>query len=488
MFPRDVTTPGRTRRPGQPGRAANLTVGTVLAALLAPGPAALADEPGTLLLEDDFMHSSVTAAYVTGGRGFAPCLTAGEDATADPVPGCALPAGQRDPEGAGALRLTEASANQAGFLLYDRALPTKAGLDITFHQYQWGGTGADGISFFLTDGEHTLDAAGAYGASLGYHFSADTDGVAHALLGVGFDVHGNFPRLSNDPACGPAHIPGSPVPHSVTVRGPGHERSRYCLLGPVAAGPELDTPSPTRPAPVATRVVIDPPATPSLQVRVYLDGRLVTSVDQPDALRTAPTFKFGWAASTGGLNDVHEINFLAVQSVEPILPDLALSGAASPAPAESSAPVTLTVTADAASGPVPAHEPITITAAAPDAATVVGATGSGWDCSATTDVDVSCTHVSHAPLPPGSQLPPVTVTLERTISAPSGLSTLTATVTSASDDPVLDADNTAEVVVRWNPVAQPVDAGTVDASATPGPSPGPRRSSAPSRSSGRSRA
>ena len=54
-----------------------------------------------------------------------------------------------------ALRLTSASTQKAGGLLYGTPIPTEFGLDIAFHFSMWGGTGADGINFFLQKGTET---------------------------------------------------------------------------------------------------------------------------------------------------------------------------------------------------------------------------------------------------------------------------------------------------------------------------------------------
>jgi len=78
---------------------------------------------------------------------------------------------------------------------------------VTFDVWQYGGNPnygppADGVSFFLTDGEADLTHPGAFGGSLGYAKKQPTpniyptppfiDGVAHGYLGVGLDVLGNY--------------------------------------------------------------------------------------------------------------------------------------------------------------------------------------------------------------------------------------------------------------------------------------------------------
>ncbi|WP_136519721.1 tandem-95 repeat protein [Cellulomonas telluris] len=448
-----------------------LTVAVAAVGVTRPDAAAAAGT-GTVLLTDDFRSATtVASSYVVGGTNFTPCLTAGTSVTSTPVPGCA---GTPDPNGQGALRLTANLNNQAGFLLYDKALPTKAGLDITFNQYQWGGTLADGITFFLTDGRYTLSRAGAFGGSLGYHHQATgADGVAHALLGIGLDVYGNYTVETNDTArCTSAHVSRTLVKNSVAVRGPGNGKSGYCLLGPAVPTSKLNQRGDgrTRPAPVQVRIVVDPPTTtPDPKVAVYLDGDLITSVDQPAELAATPTFKFGWGASTGGQNDFHEINFLQVESVDPIRSDLALTASTTAVASGDTATVALTARTDAASGPVPAGEPVVLTSDAPAGTAYGTPSGTGWDCSASTPTRVSCARTSTTAVDPGTTLPTVTVPLTRTSVGSSGRSTVTATVTAASDDTTLAADNTASAEVRWNPVVSAVEAPATVASATPAP-------------------
>jgi len=75
-------------------------------------------------------------------------------------------------------RLTSADQDQASFLLISPDLPvdTAQGLSITFDFYSYGGTGGDGLSFFVLDGAAgTVTKAGGFGGSLGY--ANRTDGI-----------------------------------------------------------------------------------------------------------------------------------------------------------------------------------------------------------------------------------------------------------------------------------------------------------------------
>lgn len=444
------------------------------ASLTFDAPAHAAPGSSALLLEDDFLSPTTHGSrYISGGNGFKACLTAGTDPAASPIPGCKT-APAIDAAGAGALRLTNTGTSRAGFLVYDKALPTRAGLDITFNQYQYGGTSADGIAFFLTDGSKALSAVGAYGGSLGYHNNSTSDGVANALLGIGFDVYGNFTVETNDTAtCGTSYISGTAANHksTVAVRGPGNARSGYCLLGaPVSTtsvgAVNLHSAGSTRPAPIETHIVIDPPAVPDPQVRVYLDGILVTTVDEPALLASTPTFKFGWAASTGGSTDNHEINVLTVKSVDPLPSDLSVSSSTpAPAPAGNPATVTWTPATSDASGPVPAGEPVTMTATAPPGTTFTTPGSPDWVC-ISTPTTVTCTYTSPAAIPPGTDLPPLSVTVVPDAGL-SGVRTLTATVSSEHDDPSRAVDNTLTTPLTWAPVVAALSATPIVASMSP---------------------
>jgi hypothetical protein len=433
-------------------------------------PASAAAGAGTPLLEDSFTDPTVRATnYVKGGVGFTPCLTAAGSGTSV-IGRCA---GASDAAGSGALRLTQAVNEQSGFLLYNKALPTKAGLDITFMMYQYAGTAADGISFFLTDGSKALTQAGPPGGSLGYANSVRTDipnvGLANALLGVGLDAYGNFGIETKNADCD-SHPTGTAASYkdTVTVRGPAgaDRKSGYCVLGPPTTVPGgIDNVgTSTRGAALKNvRIIVDPPG-PGARVKVYVgsvaDGATpVTTVPQPAVIGSTPTFKFGWAASTGGQNNIHEINFLKVSSVDPIMPELSLTGS-SIAAANAGTPTTwtLTPTTSAAGGPVLKDKSVTIelSTGRPGLA-VTGATGTGWNCPAPAagSTTAACTYTAtNDSIAPGSSLPALTATL-------TGSSTGSYSVSAvASADGDTDASTatrrtaTASAVVK--PVAQPV--------------------------------
>src|SRR5262249_14695640 len=138
-----------------------------------------------------------------------------------------------------------------GFALYQNALPTSGGLDITFNQAQWGTSSVpgDGLAFFLVDGNTTLTQPGAGGGNLGYS-AGGVQGVANGLIGIGLDSWGNY---ATPPAAGSGcGTPGSGAGQSgaspsgpgvtsdmVVIRGPGNGSVGYCWLGSSVMLPEL---------------------------------------------------------------------------------------------------------------------------------------------------------------------------------------------------------------------------------------------------------
>lgn len=450
----DQTTPAP---PGSRARRiiAQLCVVSIIATSFIFASASPASAAGTTLLQDSFTGPTVTSqAYDIGGSNFTPCLTASGTATSV-VPRCSSAA---DPDGSGALQLTPATENRSGFMLYDHPLPTKAGLDIEFNFYQYGGNGTDGISFFLADGSETLSSPGGLGGSLGYHNRSTTEpGLNHALLGIGFDAYGNFGPETNNAGCPSAHIPGGRVLDSVAVRGPmgANQYSGYCLLGqPVVVPDGIDNAGATirSDATRSARIVIDPPQETNPQVRVYINGTLYVSVPQPSILKTTPTFKFGWAASTGGSYNVHEINFLQVETVIPIEPELLVASGGNVSTTSAQAvSATFTPSVDPAGGPE--SGPVTAQISLPTNM-IFDATpyGTGWSCTPS-GTSATCTYTPSTSLLPGTALPTITVPVA---TSGSGLFPVTMTVDSPSNAQVPLSQATSTVTVA--PVAKFVSA------------------------------
>jgi hypothetical protein len=330
----------------------------------------------TLLIES-FTNGTVTdaTAWAAGGSGGtfddwpgAACLTAGTDTSQTPIAGCDLSAA--DSDGSGALRLTPNTTARAGFALYNKALPTTGGLDITFDQAQYGAGGyaADGISFFLVDGSTNLTQPGASGGGLGYSAGWDGastygTGIENGLLGIGIDKWGNFSAQGSTGAgCAAGTGVGSAgpgqTPNVVSVRGPGNGSNGYCWLGMSSDLGNLLYGDNTRAgATVHVHIVVDPSTDDVPKVTVYLNGSQVIQIPEPQELLDSTSFKFGFAGSTGAVTDIHEVWNLNINSVNPI-PSTTL-------PAETTVPSSVESTTTTA----PATAPDTAKPATPVAAT-----------------------------------------------------------------------------------------------------------------------
>jgi uncharacterized repeat protein (TIGR01451 family) len=408
-----------------------VAVGVVAVALAGlASPAARADE----LITETFTGAAVTdPSFTSGGTNFQPCLTASQSTSQTPIPGCAagavaLPPGG-DPPGSGALRLTDNGTGRAGFVLYNRALPLTAGVQVDFDFFTYRGngtTGADGLAFFLADGNVNLTQPGGYGGALGYAPNRvnGQPGLAGGYIGLGLDEYGNY---SNTSTQGTGCLPNPAVgfrPQSVALRGPGSGLSGYCLIGttPVSSYGGLSRPAATTRTATgvlhSARLVVDPLGTPGAQVTVFIDfydgGGLRQVFQAPLPPNPPSTFKFGFAAATGGSYNIHEIRFLRVSSILE-LPRLSLTKThAGGVVAGTVHDFQLQATVSGAAGDGPEQAPVTITDPLPEGDTVAATpSGTGWDCSATVvgATTASCTYQASptAPLVPGAALPPLTV-------------------------------------------------------------------------------
>ena len=150
-----------------------------------------------------------------------------------------------DPVGGGALRLTSNINNQAGAIVSQNTFPSGSGVQVTFTGYAYGGTGADGMGFFMQDAtypvvlpyaggdlsETTPYNIGESGGSLGYscsnYKSANTNynGLTGGYVGLGMDEYGNFLNggshgSGDNTATG--ILNGTRYPNTIGLRGAGN--------------------------------------------------------------------------------------------------------------------------------------------------------------------------------------------------------------------------------------------------------------------------
>jgi hypothetical protein len=205
--------------------------------------------------------------------------------------------------------------------------------------------------------------------------NSECSGLPDGVVGIALDAWGNYSYQFNDTqtgsstSCNGADEPTGAVPEEVAVRGPGYlnpaqtiggtpypagyfpesgeANGEYCLLGkPAAATVDNRTatarPVAGSPGAVLVHLHLDPPECATLyatypcsnavsasqpgspQILVYLNNSLIETVPEPALMQSIPTVKFGWSASTGGDEEIHEINDVRVSSVIPVQPNLCM--------------------------------------------------------------------------------------------------------------------------------------------------------------------
>jgi hypothetical protein len=270
------------------------------------------------------------SGFVLGGNAF---LTAKNSTTTNGVPsGNAI-----DGVNSGALRLTEAVGNQAGYAIDQNTFATPNGFSISFEFFSYGTTSntvpADGFSVFLVDGTGTDPSAGQFkiggiGGSLGYAAntvqSPANPGVTKGYLGIGIDEFGNF----SNPTEGRIGGPGA-VPNVIALR--GDYTTNYNYLTGTSTGttstfkPSLAVSGTTRTTdpgdasgnyrkayinvvPTTTNGV----TTYKVTIRIQNGQAVTTAINSFTITNPPSTLRVGFAASTGGNNSIHEIRALAI--------------------------------------------------------------------------------------------------------------------------------------------------------------------------------
>ena len=283
------------------------------------------------------------------------CLTASSDITNPVLPGCADPSLDTPPDGV--LRLTTTTSSSVGAVFGAGSVPTSQVLDVQFDSYQWGGGFAgDGIGFILAAVDPTVQSpplkTGRSGGSLGYapYVPFNAPGLANGYLGIGLDRFGNFSDAGTDGnGCTVPDWGGSRAQNQVVVRGPGKGLDGYCLINssqnpdngltqPVLQGanragarvPVRVTINPTGAAVTLPDTAIEVPAR-SYRVQFTGIGQSPQAFTGPlpnasgfydsswlDANGVPKQLAFGWAASTGGAVNNHEVSMSIAESVFPV--------------------------------------------------------------------------------------------------------------------------------------------------------------------------
>jgi flagellar motor protein MotB len=221
----------------------------------------------------------------------------------------------------GWLRLTDNESWESGYALYDEALETENGLAFSFDYTSWGGTGADGIAFFLIDGETELEDfnVGGVGGSLGYAPRyKHAEGLSNAYVGIGLDEFGNFSAPTEGREGGPRR-----VQDSVSVRGSGDGFEGYeyidgteCLKEGIDTRHADERPDQDGSQYRNVSILFEPIETQfSMTLKIQFGAEseldeLFNSLLLPGTLPAS--VKYGFTATSGGATNYHEIRNVIV--------------------------------------------------------------------------------------------------------------------------------------------------------------------------------
>jgi uncharacterized repeat protein (TIGR01451 family)/fimbrial isopeptide formation D2 family protein len=249
--------------------------------------------------------------------------------------------GAIDPVGSGWLRLTNNSGNQTGYAYNTTSFDLSQGLLVQFDYATWGGTGADGYSIYLFDAGVSPFNIGAFGGSLGYAQKLSTAtcnpvtpsvaGISGGYVGIGVDEYGNFAY-----GCEGRYNGASLIANTVTIRGSvvgfgggtiGSTLSAtsYPWIATSANNGSLWYNGTIRPDQTSAnyrKVIIEisavscPSSAPTANVWIQFGYntapvQMITNATLP-SISCSQSLMVGYAASTGGSTNYHEIRNLLI--------------------------------------------------------------------------------------------------------------------------------------------------------------------------------
>jgi uncharacterized repeat protein (TIGR01451 family) len=212
-----------------------------------------------------------------------------------------------------ALQLTPDANQKAGIAVYNQSFSSNLGLSVQFTYNSSGGTGADGLSFFLLNGDTVTSASsvtpGGYGGGLGYSNDAanGAGGITGGFLGVGFDTFGNYAQVDNGQSS--SGLSGSTANY-VGVRGASNASTPYGWITGAPYSPGIDGQR-------TVQVNVTKLSATQEQLQVYMEpsgSNNFTKIIDTTVNQALPgSFYFGFAASTGGSDDLHQIDNVSVK-------------------------------------------------------------------------------------------------------------------------------------------------------------------------------
>lgn len=244
-----------------------------------------------------------------------------------------LTSGNADPVNDGWLRLTPASGNRIGYAYVNSSFPSTLGITMEFEYKTWRNTydsynGADGFCIFFFNATATFKTGG-YGGSLGYAPNTGqgvSTGLSGGYIGIGFDEYGNFSNASEGRIGGVGE-----KPNSVTLRGPttasASTTNRYLISvqkqtnrSNNSNSVDYNTVTSIRPSDATfyrkVKITINPTGTGFYTIDVYWQtspsGSYTSLLSYTTATAPPANMKLGFAASTGGGFNYHEIRNLYI--------------------------------------------------------------------------------------------------------------------------------------------------------------------------------
>lgn len=243
----------------------------------------------------------------------------------------------------GVLRLTSNLLNQRGHVYFDVPFPSNYGLKAEFEYFSYGGAGplfADGLTVFLFDGDTPVFNAGGFGGSLGYAPRNQEPGMSNAYLGIGFDEYGGFGTSQEGRTGGFATLDqNGRAPDAIVLRGPSNLNYPFVVgrrtneVGPannglnpgdqftISSGGATRVTDRNRPGYRKVFLALQPNLNgPGFFLKLTMEvttelnkPRLVTIFDGAYQFPAPKNLKIGFAGSTGGFSNFHEIRNLIVQ-------------------------------------------------------------------------------------------------------------------------------------------------------------------------------
>jgi|GEM_PF-1164116 len=200
------------------------------------------------------------------------------------------------------LTLTPNVLWKSGYLFFTEPFSSSLGINATFDFYDGGGDGADGFSFFLIDGSYSPTQPGMNGSGLGYSTTSNT-GLAGGWVGIGFDEWGGFSSTAGGTSGSPS---ATTNPQTVAVRG---KAPNYAYI--TKANPSFPISGGNR----KVNITVDKNQNMTVQIKnADVAGSAWETVINGVSLgQTAPAFfKLGFAGSTGGKSDLHQVSNVTV--------------------------------------------------------------------------------------------------------------------------------------------------------------------------------